>query len=433
MPAADSRHQNAALQRKLGHLYGLKGGPAIDLTIRPAYYELLRRLDNPHEKLPPVVHVAGTNGKGSTIAIMRAILQAAGHRVHVYTSPHLLRFNERIVLANAEIGDAALEMLLDEVIAVNGDLPLTFFEITTAMAFAAFARQPADIVLLETGLGGRLDCTNVIERPMVNVITTIGYDHQEFLGITLEQIAMEKAGIMKPGVPCVIGTQTHSEVLPVFAGHAAHLNAPLFRSGEEWQAQNLPDGMRFMIGDTSKTLPRPSLMGDHQVQNAGAALAALSLLNLNIPDAALGTGLRAAHWPGRLYRLPDPAGAPGWQLWCDGAHNENGAQMLARELAQWAARDGKPLYLITGMLRTKDFEAFLAPLRIVAASLIAVPIIAEPASHTEATGPGIAFAANLPAAVQQTMRGRSPGRIFITGSLYLVAEALQFFSTPFSP
>ena len=299
MQAADARHANPRLAAKLQSLYGLRGSPltgidAIDLSIRPPFYELLRRLGDPHKHLPPTIHVAGTNGKGSTIAFMRAILEAAGYRVHVYTSPHLVRFNERIVLAGREIADDLLEALLDEAIAVNGDLAQTFFEIKTAMAFAAFARQPADILLLEVGMGGRLDSTNVIENPAVTVITPIGLDHQEFLGPDVAAIAGEKAGIMKPGVPCVVVSQDDPATEAVFTERAAALGAPLLRAGREWRTEAVADGFNFHFAGRTIALPPPALAGAHQVANAGTAIASLQCLpGFEIPGA--GNRRRDAH------------------------------------------------------------------------------------------------------------------------------------------
>lgn len=435
MYAADARHDRPSLQDKLQHLYTLRSGPSIDLTIRPDYYELLSRLGNPHQKLSPVIHVAGTNGKGSTIATMRAILEAAGYRVHVYTSPHLHRFNERIVLAGQEINDDALEALLDEVTGLAAGLKLTFFEITTALCFTAFSRTQADIVLLETGLGGRLDCTNVIEKPAATVITAIGFDHMEFLGDTLVKIASEKAGIMKHGVPCIISPQTDSAVEAVFANRASELQCPLVRGGHEWISKRQDGRMIFGIDGKGVTLPLPSLAGPHQISNAGTALACLETLpDFEISEEAAADGLRHIHWPGRLQRLPDPAS--GWELWVDGAHNENGAQALAAQLMQWQGQDGKQAYLVLGIMQRKDAVAFLKPLVSHVAGIIAVPIAGESLAHTPETLASVLrdtgweappFAADIRQAVQEVVKRGPQGRILIAGSLYLAGQSLALF------
>jgi dihydrofolate synthase / folylpolyglutamate synthase len=431
--AADSRHSRPSLQDKLQYLYTLRSGPAIDLTIRPDYYELLNRLGDPHKKLPPVIHVAGTNGKGSTIATLRAILEAAGYKVHAYTSPHLRRFNERIVLAGREIGDDALEYLLDEVTAASRGLSLTFFEITTALTFTAFARQPATIALVETGLGGRLDCTNVIEKPLATIITAIGFDHQEFLGDTLPQIAAEKAGIMKRGVPCVISPQAEPAVNAVFAVRAAELGCRLWRGGAEWRAAARDGQMIFTCGEKRLTLPLPSLAGPHQIDNAGAALTCLQIIKgFDVPTEALTEGLRHIHWPARLQRLPDPA--PGWELWLDGAHNENGAHALAGQMEQWRKQDGKNLHLVFGIMQRKDAAAFLKHLLPGTASVTAVGIAGEPLAHTADTLAAAlkntsllapAFVADPRQAIRQIAAIGPPGRILIAGSLYLAGQMLS--------
>jgi dihydrofolate synthase/folylpolyglutamate synthase len=430
---ADARHPNKTLEEKLAHLFTLRGGPVIDLTIRPAYMELLMRLGNPQEKLPPVIHVAGTNGKGSTIAFMRAVMEAAGYRVHVYTSPHLKKFNERIVLAGREIGDAALEALLDEITATNGDLPLTFFEITTAMAFTAFVRVTADIVLLETGMGGRLDSTNVVENPAVTVITPIGLDHREFLGDSVAQIAGEKAGILKRAVPCVVAPQPDPQAESVIMARAAELSVPIQRFGLEWQTGSDGSSMAFRYADDSIDLPLPRLTGVHQLGNAGAALAALMTLRgrFTIPRDAMAAGLQAAHWPGRLQRIEGDRGLPpGWELWADGAHNENAARALAAQAALWRLEDDKNLYLVVGMMRRKDVAAFLAPLKPYLTSVTGVGMGSDPLAYDRESfmvalaGSGIE--ADWAESVDKAIKAKSgpPGRILVTGSLYLMKEVI---------
>jgi len=391
---------------------------------------LLAALGNPQDKLPPVVHVAGTNGKGSTLAFLRAFLEAAGYRAHVYTSPHLVRFNERIRLAGRLIEEDALLALLDEVERINAGAPVTFFEITTALAFLAFARVPADIVLLETGLGGRLDATNVIARPAVTAITPISLDHQHFLGDTIAAIAFEKAGILKPGVPAVLAPQL-PEAAAVLESRAGEAGAPLFRFGMEWSVRPEGTGLAYR-GRRTVTLPPPGLAGAHQYDNAGTALACLDCLpGFAVPDAALARGMAAVEWPARLQRLARgplvrslPAGA---ELWLDGAHNAAGGAALARAVAAWRDR---PLGLVWGMLATHDTHAFLEPLAPHVARLRAVAIPGEanarPAEELAATaralGIDAAPAASVGAAVAEAVV--PGGRGLICGSLYLAGRVL---------
>ncbi|HEX2113499.1 MAG TPA: folylpolyglutamate synthase/dihydrofolate synthase family protein, partial [Alphaproteobacteria bacterium] len=316
---------------------------------------LLAALGDPQDRLPPVVHVAGTNGKGSTVAYVRAIAEAAGYRVHVYTSPHLVRFNERIRVAGKLIEDGALVPILEEVEAVNGGEPITFFEVTTAAAFLAFSRNAADLVVLEVGLGGRLDATNLVRRPAVSCITPISFDHMQYLGDTLAKIAAEKAGIMKRGVPVVIGPQP-DEVWAVLREHAKASNAKPFEIDRDWRIIARSDGFRYE-GKSVIDLPLPGLPGRHQVANAGIATAATEHLReagMAIPDQALADGLVRVDWPARLQRLTRGPllrlMRPDSELYLDGGHNEGGATALA----DWAMAqtDGKPLDVVCGMLST---------------------------------------------------------------------------------
>lgn len=429
---ADARHDNDSLQGKLRHLYTLRGGPAIDLTIRPDYYELLRRLGDPHLHLPPVIHVAGTNGKGSTIAILRAMLEAARYKAHVYTSPHLRRFNERIVLAGREIEDAALEALLDEVTAAANGLKLTFFEVTTALAFLAFARVPADITLLETGLGGRLDCTNVAGNKVACVITPIGMDHCEFLGDTLTRIAGEKAGIMARGVPCIIAPQSTAAVDSVFESAAGHDSCVIHPYGKTWRIAERGAEMDFHFGSVARRLPRPALVGAHQIVNAGVALACLEVIHgFPVTDAARSEGLRAACWPARLQRLDQDAATEN-EVWVDGGHNGHAAAVLAAQAEAWRQQDRRDLHLILGMMETKDPAAFLMPLSYHLQSMTAVPLSGETPCHDPhklaaiASGLGVegSVAADLASAIRKLKQDYPQGRILIAGSLYLAGEAL---------
>ncbi len=334
----------------------------IDLSLGRVE-RLLAALGNPQDRLPPVVHVAGTNGKGSTVATLRACLEAGGWRVHAYISPHLVRFHERIRLAGELIEEEALLALLEECERANRGEPITYFEITTAAAFLAFSRTPADIVLLETGLGGRLDATNVVRRPAATAITPISLDHQAFLGDTIAAIAGEKAGILKSGAPAIIGPQM-PEAAAVFAAHAAAVGAPLLRFGQEWRCTATGDGMRYEGPGWRYDLPLPSLPGAHQIINAGTAIACLEqLTGFQIAGEAIARGLRRIDWPARLQRLTHgplvemlPEGS---ELWLDGGHNPGAGAALAAMAAGWHDR---PLDLVVGMLNTKDAAGFLAPL-----------------------------------------------------------------------
>ncbi|HUN47096.1 MAG TPA: folylpolyglutamate synthase/dihydrofolate synthase family protein, partial [Stellaceae bacterium] len=361
---------------------------------------LLAALGHPERQLPPVIHVAGTNGKGSTVATLRACLEEAGYRVHVYTSPHLVRFNERIRVAGSLVEEEPLAALLEECERVNGETPITFFEITTAAAFLAFARTPADATLLEVGLGGRFDATNVIDRPAATVLTPISIDHQRFLGNTVAAIAFEKAGILKPGVAAVVGPQP-AEAADVIARRAGEVGAPLYRHGLDWRAEPSASGLRYEGKRWRLDLPAPSLLGRHQVDNAGAAIATLeSLPQFELDAAALAKGLQHIDWPARLQHLTrGPLAAllqPGSELWLDGGHNQAGGEVLALQAAAWRDR---PLHLVFGMLSTHDAEGFLRALAPYAQSLGTVAIPGEAASRTAEDSAAAGRAAGLDARV----------------------------------
>jgi dihydrofolate synthase / folylpolyglutamate synthase len=404
----------------------------IDLSLGRVE-RLLAALGDPQDRLPPTVHLAGTNGKGSTIATMRACLEASGLRAHVYTSPHLVRFHERIRLAGRLIDEDALLAVLEECERANGGAPITYFEITTAAAFLAFARSPADIVLLETGLGGRLDATNVISRPAVTAITPISLDHQAFLGDTIAAISAEKAGILKPGAPAVIGPQP-PEAAAVFAARAAAVGAPLICFGEEWRCQSRGDGMHYTGPRWQLDLPLPSLAGAHQIINAGTAIACLEqLTDFSMGPQTIAEGLRHIEWPARLQRLshgPLVTALPaGWELWLDGGHNPGAGAVLAEMAAGWRDR---PLYLVAGMLNTKDAAGFLAPLATQAAALRAVTIPHEqnplPARALAAAAHSVGLSArtsgSVVAAVHDLTARGATGRILICGSLHFAGTVL---------
>jgi dihydrofolate synthase/folylpolyglutamate synthase len=410
----------------------------IDLSL-DRIERLLGALGHPERNLPPVIHVAGTNGKGSTIAFMRAILEAAGKRVHVYSSPHLVRFNERYRLGGALVSDEELGTTLEECERVNGGEPITVFEITTAVGMMLFARYPADVLLLEVGLGGRLDATNVIDRPLATVITHIAIDHTDFLGDSLEKIATEKAGILKRQTPAIIAAQAR-DALAVIERQAARLDAPLKIAGEDWTATEERGRLVYQDEAGLLDLPAPKLYGRHQFENAGLAIAALrSVKPLKIAPAAYEAGMIKADWPARLQRLA--AGRlveltpPGSELWLDGGHNPDGGRAIAAALADLEERVSRPLVLIVGMLASKDSAGFLSNFIGLARRLIAVPV---PGAEKGLTAEAVADAARaigLPATSRDNLDEaldaarkldlEPPPRILITGSLYLAGEVLR--------
>lgn len=401
----------------------------IDLSL-DRMHRLLAALGNPERAIPPVIHIAGTNGKGSTQAMIRAGLEAGGARVHAYTSPHLAQFRERIRLAGTLIEDDALADLLAQVEAANDGQPITFFEITTAAAFLAFARTPADFTLLEVGLGGRLDATNVIDAPRLTVITPVSIDHTQYLGETLPLIAAEKAGIIKPRVPVIVGPQD-DDALRVIEARAMGLSAPIVAHGQHWMIQPERDGMVFQDDHGLWDLPRPNLIGPHQVQNAGTALAALRALGAT--DAQARAAVTQAEWPARMQRLrhgPLVDLAQGAELWLDGGHNPAGGQALAATLAAMPAR---PTHLVCGMLNTKDVAGYLRPLADHAASLTAIDIPGEPntlsatqtADAARQVGMTAHVAQDAAQAVEQLVTRHPGARILICGSLYLAGRILR--------
>jgi len=425
------------LEAVLGRLRQLHP-KVIDLSLG-RIERLLDRLGHPERRLPPIAHVAGTNGKGSVVAFLRAFLEQAGARVHVYTSPHLVHFHERIRLAGCFIGDDALAALLEDCERLNGDDPITFFEITTAAAFRAFSEIPADILLLEVGLGGRLDATNVVERPAVSVLTRISLDHTQFLGGSLAEIAWEKAGILKPGAAAVAAPQADPVVTRVFRERAAELGVPLRLHGEGWRAEPVPGGFRYEGLRHLPDLPSPALLGRHQIDNAGLALAAMEHLPVAVPDAAIRSGLAAVQWPARLQRLTYGPLVdmlpPGWELWLDGGHNDSAGEVLSLQASVWAqAEPGRPLHLIFGMLNSKAPDAFLRPLAPRARRLRAVAIPGEenslPAEQSAALARQVGFDDAAPAAdTAEALReliaaGGPPARVLICGSLYLAGTVL---------
>lgn len=404
----------ASLSDLLDRLYGLYFQD-IDLSLDRLVL-LLDKLGNPHKKLPPTIHVAGTNGKGSTIAFCRSILEASGYSVHAYTSPHLVRLNERIRLNGKLIEDDLLYETLNEIVKVNDSSPITFFEATTAAAFVLFSKIKTDVLLLETGLGGRLDATNVIPSPIASIITPISLDHQEFLGKTLTEIAFEKSGIIKPECPVVLSKQT-LEVNNVLKKEATAKQAPCYVYGEDWDLSILA------------SFPPPNLKGNHQKLNAATAIKTLSLC-FPLKEQAISKGLQATEWPGRLQCLQQEA----HEIWIDGAHNLGGAEALVEELTKW--KNDKPLIAIIGMKERKDARLFIRKLGSFFKEIIFIPLndnnktgnsYTPDALLSIATEEGFAAtkANGYKVALREIQIKYPESKTLITGSLYLIGEVLS--------
>ena len=411
----------------------------IDLTLA-RIERILERLGHPERRVPPVIHVAGTNGKGSTIAFLRAMLEADGKSVHAYTSPNLVRINERFRLGapggGMLVSDDELADALAECERANGDAPITIFEIETAAAFVLFARHSADMLLLEVGLGGRLDATNVIERPLASVVTPVSMDHVEFLGDTIEKIAAEKAGIFRAGVPAVIAPQTDA-VSRVLERHADKARAPLHVAGQQWHASVEHGRLVYQDEQGLLDLPPPKLFGRHQFDNAGTAIAALRAAGVRLPATAIEQGLMRAEWPARLQRLTTgklvalaPAGA---ELWLDGGHNADGGRAIAAALGDLEERVSRPLVLVVGMLSTKDHAGFLRNFTGLVRRVFAVPIHQDkgvPVEEIAAAARAAGMPADASATIEEALVAAGqlgfdpPPRILITGSLYLAGEVL---------
>ena len=412
---------------------------AMDLSLG-RLERLLASLGHPERSLPPVIHVAGTNGKGSTVAMLRAIHEAAGRRVHAYTSPHLVRFAERFIVASAEIEEAALSAILEECEAANEGLGITLFEITTAAGMLVFSRIAADLLLLEVGLGGRFDATNVIGHPALSIITPVSMDHQHYLGDTIEAIAYEKAGILKPGVPAVIGLQSEA-ALGVILDRAEEIGAPLAVQGRDWAVEPDNGGLAFRASSMTRHLPRPALPGAHQIDNAGTALAAVEILQAGFPvsASALAQGLTSVNWPARLQKLtwgPMLDGVePGTEIWVDGGHNADAARAIADTVRGWTrANSNRVTHLVFGTLNSRDPREYLGEFRniIVQVRTVAIPgeinsISAEDAAEA---GRQVGVDANASATVNDAVKAiaatsRDPGNILVCGSLYLAGTVLR--------
>ena len=411
----------------------------IDLSLG-RIERLLAALDYPERKLPPVIHVAGTNGKGSTVAFLRAILEAAGLRAHVYTSPHLVRFNERFRLGGIGlVSDDELAAVMEECERANAGAPITVFEITTAAGMLLFSRHPADVLVMEVGLGGRLDATNVIPEALATVITRVSIDHTDFLGDTLDKIAAEKAGVLKRNTSGIVAAQ-HRDALSVIERQAARLNAPLRIAGEDFTATEECGRLVYQDETGLLDLPAPRLYGRHQYENAGLAIAALRATNrFRIPPAAFEAGMTKAEWPARMNRLSHgrlvELAPEGSEVWLDGGHNPDGGRVIAAALADLEERVPRPVVMIAGMLASKDCDGFLRNFTGLARRLIAVPV---PASEKGVPAEELAERARnigLPATSRGTLDGAfeavrkldldPPPRILITGSLYLAGDVLR--------
>ena len=419
----------------------------IDLSL-DRMHRLLARLDHPEATLPPVIHIAGTNGKGSTIAYLRAILEAAGLRVHVYTSPHLVRINECYRLGEQGGGrlasDTELRQVLEQCEQANQSEPITLFEMQTAAAFCLFAQHEADVVLLETGLGGRLDATNVVDRPAAVVITPISMDHTEFLGGTLTAIAGEKAAIIKRGAPVICAEQS-PEAMSVIETQASRTRAPLHAAGQQWHVGIERGRLVYQDERGLMDLAAPKLFGRHQFDNAGLAIATLRAIgSFKIGMGAFEAGIVGAEWPARMQRLVAGVlvdqGPKACEIWLDGAHNAEGGRVVAEALGDLEERVSRPLVLIAGMMANKDASAFLANFAGLTRHIIAVPIPGRDdamppdklADAARALGMRMENAVSVEAALQGISRLAyevSP-RILITGSLYLAGHVLAANGTP---
>ena len=419
----------------------------IDLNL-DRINRLLERLDHPEKKLPPVIHVAGTNGKGSTVAYLRATLEAAGLRVHAYTSPYLVRINECFRLGRPGggvlVGDDELRDALERCERANAGAPITVFEIKTAAAFCLFAQNPADALLLEVGLGGRLDATNTIERPLACVITPVSMDHTEFLGVTLASIAAEKAAIIKRGVP-VISAEQAGEAMPVIEAEAKRLRAPLFAAGQQWHVGIERGRLVYQDDRGLMDLPAPRLFGRHQFDNAGLAIATLRAIDaFRINSSAFEAGIVNAEWPARMQRLASgrlvdlaPVGS---EVWLDGGHNAEGGRVAAAALGDLEERVSRPLVIIAGMMANKDASGFFANFAGLTRHIVAVPIPDQEnamppdrlADAVRQLGMRVEISAGVDAALRMLagLAYEVPPRILITGSLYLAGHVLSANGTP---
>lgn len=438
MHEADLNHSNNRLQEKLKRIFQLRRTGSKVNWDSDNYNSLLQHFGNSHNNLPPVIHVAGTNGKGSIIAMLRSILEAAGYRVHCYTSPHLVQVNERITLAGSPIKDDYLEELIDEALGFVKDAPLSFFEIITAVAFKAFSKVPADVLLLEVGMGGRFDCTNVIEKPLVSVINRISLDHTEFLGSDVTAIAAEKAGIIKQGVPCILGYQGGGEqgeaVINIVQQSAKNNVSSVIRYGEEFSVKQKNADIEFTYKEEAAIYPVPNLTGFHQILNAAVVMATLRIIedSFDISASHIAKGLQNIVWPGRLQRVDQewPRDIGKCEVWLDSGHNDSAAEVLAQQMIRWKQNDSRAIYLIIGMLGNKDSSAFISPLLPHVKDIHIVPIASDFSSQIAIDTIKLDFEpiehGSFDMAVQAITDKDNRARIVIAGSVYLCGEVLQF-------
>ncbi|WGS20708.1 bifunctional folylpolyglutamate synthase/dihydrofolate synthase [Bradyrhizobium sp. ISRA464] len=441
--AASSQSSFEALIARVSALHPKR----IDLSL-DRMLGLMERLDHPERKLPPVIHVAGTNGKGSTIAYLRAILEAAGRRVHVFTSPYLVRINECYRLGAVGggklVGDDELRATFEHCEQVNAGNPVTIFEMETAVAFCLFAKHPADVALLEVGLGGRLDSTNVVETPLASVIAPVSMDHMEFLGDTLTSIAGEKAAIIKRKVPVICAEQA-PEAMSVIEAQASRMRAPLHAAGQQWHVSIERGRLVFQDERGLMDLAAPKLFGRHQFDNAGLAIATLRAIDaFKLNMAAYEAGVVNAEWPARMQRLVSGmlvSQAPqGSEVWLDGGHNAEGGRVAAAALGDLEERVSRPLVVIAGMMGNKDAGAFLANFAGLTRHIIAIPVPGRDngmpperlADAARALGMRVEIAADVEAALQRLamLAYEVPPRILVTGSLYLAGPVLAANGTP---
>ena len=409
----------------------------IDLGL-DRFQALLMRLGHPQDDLPPVIHIAGTNGKGSTIAFLRSCFEAVGYHVHAFTSPHLIHPHESITLAGEHISEDLFKELLEEVLDANAGDPLTVFEAITAAAFLAFARTKGHIVLLETGLGGEGDTTNVVEKPILTAISPISYDHQEFLGETLGEIAKHKAGIIKENVPCVMARQ-EEEAYQSIRERVKEFDVPWYREGRDWFVKKAGKNMVFEGWNGDKAYPRPGLVGEHQIANAGLALACLEVLKEThkLPDEAVRNGLQSVDWPGRLEQVETGEHlSEGWELWLDGGHNEAAAKALRSQIKKW---NDKPLYLVCGMLKRKDSKAYFKQVAGLVDHVYTVPIPDQKSKKPEKLAGQVQDAEGLATACEdlslafdliKSERKDKSARVLVCGSLYLLGAFYELSGCP---
>ncbi|EJF80362.1 bifunctional folylpolyglutamate synthase/dihydrofolate synthase [Bartonella doshiae] len=417
----------------------------FDLSLK-RIFRLLERLGNPHLKLAPIIHIAGTNGKGSASAICRALLETAGYRVHVYSSPHLVNWNERCRIGQIGGGqlvpESKLAETLHQVIKVNHQEPITIFEIFTATAFMLFSTHPADVIILEVGLGGRFDATNVIRKPAVSLIMPIDYDHETFLGNTIAQIAFQKGGIIKQKVPVVIGKQNYDEALSVLTTLADKNKAPYYLFDQDYQSYTEHGRMVFQNNHGLMDLPLPNLIGAHQIANAGASLQAVHHAGFQLSEQTISYALQNIYWPARMQHLTQgylvDQMSPDIDLWLDGGHNPAAGKVVAAELARWKKKSNRPIIMIVGMLNTKDAVGYFRPLANLVDEVYTIPLMNNNAAlyptDLAKSARKVGLFATPQAHIQESLRKinseHKKAIVLISGSLYLAGDILRDNKTP---